>query len=479
MQAQLDQLFAPIEVSSKQFNSAGVTNETYDAVSGGKRRKSVAGSSQSEDRLLLTNSRKRLAGNARDLNRNFAIVAWAIRRHLDYVTQFQFHGNTKDRGFNAELERVVDTFARKRRFDAAGRHGLPMMLRLLESHSSLDGDNGWLKLADGTVQGIEHDRVRNPQPMTSTVNEWTHGIQTDKRSRALNYAVHKRTTGGTFEFERIVPAYNMLWHGYFGRYDQVRGISPITSSLNLFRDVHENFDYALAKAKLTQIFALAILRSAGAEGSTGKISGGEDEDGNEDKSDYDIKFGDGPIVVDLDHGDSLQAIESQQPSAEFQNFNLAVMMAALKGLDIPFSFYDEGHTNFFGSKGAWFHYERSCKFKRDQLAELLDSWTLWRTQLAILDGELKLPRGKVITDIDWLWVPRGMPWWDPAKEIRGDVMAIGAGLDNPQRICRERDRGDFYDNIDKTAEAIGYAKSKGVPISFNPTQAPVEVVTSD
>jgi capsid protein len=88
--------------------------------------------------------------------------------------------------------------------------------------------------------------------------------------------------------------------------------------------------------------------------------------------------------------------------------------------------------------------------------------------LAIIDGGLKLPGKMTLNELQWEWVPVGMPWWDPAKEINGDLLAIGAGLDNPQRIVKERGRGDWYDNVDRIAEAHAYAKSKGLDLSFMP-----------
>ena len=465
-------LFTPIDVSQEptRFTADTGVSQAYDAVDGGKRRITVIGSHRSEDKLLNRDGRRRLAGNARDLVRNFSVVAWAVRRHLDYVTQFQFHGQTNDKAFNKALEELVERDSRKDRFDAAGRHSLHAGIRLLEAHASIDGDAGFLKLSSGKVQGIEGDRVRNPDKPVN-LDDWDHGIQHDTAGKALAYAIHRRKNGTQLEYERTVPAANMLWHGAYGRFDQIRGIGPITASLNFFRDVFENFDFALAKAKASMLMGIKINRSASASESGGQITGGTDADGNEDKSDYDVDFGKGPVLIDMDPGDDMSVIESTTPSTQFQSFTELVMMAALKGLDIPFSFYDESHTNFFGSKGAWFHYERSCKTKRDALAELLDAWTLWRLQLRILSGDLKLPSGKILSDMDWLWVPRGTPWWDPSKEVIGDLRAIAAGLDNPQRICREKDRGDFYDNIDKRAEAEAYAKSKGVTLSFDPLAA--------
>jgi capsid protein len=86
----------------------------------------------------------------------------------------------------------------------------------------------------------------------------------------------------------------------------------------------------------------------------------------------------------------------------------------------------------------------------------------------VLDGRLQLPRGFTVETLPLEWVATGMPWWDPAKEIRGDVMAIGAGLDNPQRICKERGRGDFYDNLREIAKAKAAAAKLGLELSFDP-----------
>ena len=48
----------------------------------------------------------------------------------------------------------------------------------------------------------------------------------------------------------------------------------------------------------------------------------------------------------------------------------------------------------------------------------------------IISGELVVPSGRTINDLTFEWVHRGMPWWDPAKEISGNVAAtdVAGGL---------------------------------------------------
>jgi len=435
---------------------------------------------RSEDLILGPSSRSKLVASARDINRNFAIAAWAVRRHLDYVSTFQFHARSKDSGLNTDIEELLTEWQKRKNCDAARRHRFPKLIRLAECRRTLDGDVGVLKLRDGRLQGIEGDRIRDPRgDQVAALGEWTHGVRTDAGGAALQYAIHKRTANAGFALDRIVTEANLELLGYFDRFDAVRGVSPIAAGLNSLQDVYENFDLALAKAKVTQLFALAFYRDA-AE-SVGSIDDEEttatDDDGNETTTTrYKVDFGRGPAMLDLDPGDRAEFLESHHPSSEFQAFTTSVVMVALKAIDIPFSFFDESHTNFFGSRGAWMHYERSCRDKRDDLIELLDEITRWRLQLAILNGDLILPRTTSIDDLWWEWVPAGMPWWDQAKEVRGDLMAIGAGMDTPQRVTKEHGRGDWYDNVDEIAKAIEYAKGKGFTLSFDPGDAPVEVV---
>ena len=265
-------------------------------------------------------------------------------------------------------------------------------------------------------------------------------------------------------------------HAKVERFDQVRGISPLTSAINDLVDVKENKTYALLKSKVAQLFGLVLKRDA--DDAAGHVSN-DGETGSEHNA-FEVDFGRGPFQLDLDREDDAEFLQTNTPGSTFAEFHKLVLMVALKSLDIPYSFYDEGHANFFGSRGSWMLYDRACVDKREDVAELLRKITVWKLVQWIVDGDLVLPAGQTVADIEFEWVSIGMPWWDAAKEIKGDVMAIGAGLDTPQRICKERGRGDFRDNIDQIASAQEYAKSKGVTLSFTPSgPEPIEVEVKD
>ena len=153
-------------------------------------------------------------------------------------------------------------------------------------------------------------------------------------------------------------------------------------------------------------------------------------------------------------------------STEFQHFTQAMTSLSLKALDIPYSFYDEGYTNFFGSRSAFIHYEKACKAKQAQLSELLDHITGWRMKLFIADGTLKLPSGLTLGQLNWEWVADGTPWWNPLQEINADIAAINNGLKTRSMVVRERHGKEFRDVVDQLSDEQKYMAEAGIIVDI-------------
>jgi capsid protein len=459
------------EVNSRGVSERGADARTafeYDALTPRGRRKSAPARITREDTELIGGKRVRLQANARDIAKNFAIAGWALRRHLDYVASFAFFPTTGDRALDKELQQLMEISSRPLACDRGGRLGREKMFRLLEASRGLDGDMLMVRMRDGRTQLIESDLIKNPTKIEADKNyEWVEGVQIDSGGWARQYSVHKRTSGGnSTEYSRTVPMSNAHLYGFFerGAADQVRGVSPFVSALNPFRDVYEGIDYSLVKWKINQMLALVITRSHEAPALDDElpVDGVEVTDAEADAGqsrEFDLSGG--PTVMDMDPGEGVAAVESGVPGPSFDQFMDLVIAVGLKSFDIPYSFYNERFTNYSGSRTAWLHYERSCEDKRADQVEARRRWTLWQMQRWIADGLWSPPSGKTIGDMRFQWVARGMPWWKPSEEIVGDLKAIAGGLDNPQRVCHQRDKGDVYDNIDKTIEVIKYARERG------------------
>jgi len=432
----------------------GMFSVAYEASEPNHKRRDPGRRIRSSDDATTEGQRRQLINNASDLNRNFSVAAWAIRKHLDYVSSFTLQARTPNPEFNRQLESFVASWSKPKRFDVGKRHGLRRFIRMAEARRVMDGDVFLVKQRTGQLQAIEADRVRTPDHKDDMAKgaEYAHGIRLGRGGTMAGVSVHKRSIQGSgYTFEKEIRAANVCQLAYWDGFDSKRGISPLSAAINDFQDVREVRDYAKAKAKITQLFALAITR--------------ESDDTEAISDDYSVDFGKGPIKLDLDPGDGVDFLESKHPSTEFQAFLQTCLMAAMKSLDMPWSFYDESFTNFFGSRAALGHYLTSCKSKRDDLVELLDDITSWRLALAIGNGELILPAGMAFGNLSWEWVPAGVPWWDPLKDIKASVMAIEAGLTTRSRVVKEVYGEEWTDTIDKLAGEQTYAETAGVSLS--------------
>ena len=266
-----------------------------------------------------------------------------IRQHLDYVSTFTFRPRCKSDSDNQRLQDWWDWWSKPENCDAAGRHGYLRFLRLIERSRTVDGDLIILKLADGRLQAIEGDRIRTPPGGFPTwtrraAPDFLHGVCTDPAGKALQYAVCRRAkasdyqiSSGMFYFEALVDAADCWHHGYFDRFDQVRGVSPLAQAMNALRDVYEGVEYALASMKVSQLAAMVLYRES--DDPTGSMSPQEpmqpaasscptnpNYDAAPPPDAMKVDFGRGPFQLDLDKDDKAEFLESHQPSVEFQSF---------------------------------------------------------------------------------------------------------------------------------------------------------------
>lgn len=339
-----------------RFRSAAQTNFGYDAVSHSNRRRVSAPILRSEDWELQPQNRKQLVASQRDIARNFAVARWLIERHLDYTTSFGFKFRAKDKpDLNALVQNQMKRWFRRRESDQARRHSFTSCIRLAEAAALTSNDCLAIKLANGRVQWIEGDRINNPGmglPPGIDPRQLVHGVLIDDYTATQKYVICRRGPKGnawqaptTLHFDTIVDEEDAVLHGFFDRFDQVRGVSPIACALNSLQDVYEAKTYALGRMKVDQLFALAVYR-----GNSANIS-----ERATDGQDYTkLPIGNGPVISDMDVGDRMEAIQSAQPSSQFQEFMQRAISFCLKALAIPYSFQndrDEIYAAYLGPHG--------------------------------------------------------------------------------------------------------------------------------
>lgn len=437
----------------------------YDAAKQTNRRRQPATTLDAEDKVLKGSDRKVVVASARDIRRNFAAARWMIEKHLDFVVSHNFRSRSGDRDFDRLLEKFVDRLMMPENFDVTGRHPHRRFLRMMEASRVVDGDILVVKIGGengGWVQAIEGDRIRDPGIDWVQAERWVQGLRIGPYGRISQFAVHRRTGAQSFELERIVNASRAMWFGYFDRFDQYRGVPLIASAINTLMGLYEGFDYALAKSKISQLFALSIFREAETDWGGGVGDSDDENQNGATTKDYKIDFSKGPIFLDLNPGERAEFLEGDAPGANTKDFWQTLIAVSLKSLGIPYSFYDEAYTNFFGAKSALILYQKGVKEKQKDIQDFNDAWLKWRLSLAIQSGEFQAPVGYDPNQMMWQWIPEGIPWWNPGDEVKANVAAINAGLKSRAQVRMETDGDDWRDVVDELAEEQKYMQEMGV-----------------
>jgi capsid protein len=432
-----------------------------------------------ESDILKVRDRTKLQATAQDQLRNHSILAWMVRKHLDYISQFHVQirsGRTKT---DALLNRIFKWHGAPRNFDVAGRFGRNEMMRMFEMEKVVNGDSAMIKLEGLKLQAMESDRIRKGD-YDGDVDVTDSGLVVDDYGRVLQYCLCDRTGNtGQYTFNHLEDADNVIFDGYWTRFgSQWRGVSPLSTALNTMQDINEAFEWNLIKAKMHALFGVAILRKTDGNPELGGASGVDAETDSESAASDDSHLDLDPRTVnllDLNPDEDVRTIESGTPSSEFVEGSYLFIQTALLALDIPITCFDSRRSSFSARIADLNEYEVSARHKQTKNRYVLQDYSDWTIdeiwndaesswplrQVAVADGLNKRDVQEIVN-----WVPHGSPWMDKLKQVTGDKMAISLGLDNAIDAARRRG-SDVFANIDKQAEVIRYANDKGVPIATN------------
>lgn len=447
----------------------------YQAIQDKGRRQAPQTRVYHESEVLTKVKRKKLQATAQDQARNQSLVAWMVRKHLDYVSKFHFSFRTGQSGIDTLVNRIFRWHGAPRNLDYLGRFGRDEMFRLFELEKVLCGDAGLLKLDGLKLQAIESDLIAKGTDAPENVND--SGLVVDKTGRVQQYAICNRgANGAECKFDHLESATNLIFDGYWNRFSsQFRGVSPLSTAINTVQDIHEAFEFNLIKAKMHALFGVAVMREAGADGVLGRNAGAPAEvsEAVADSTDSHLKLDPRSInLLDLNPGEEPKILESSTPSSEFVEGSYLFIQIAMLALDIPVTAFDSRRSSFSARIADLNEYEVSSDYKRTKNRYVRKEYSDWVLATIWNDTQSPWPlrdtaktAGMGLRDVqeESEWIPSGSPWLDKYAQIQGDQLGIDIGLDNAIDACRRRG-GDVFDNIDKQAQVIEYAKSKGVPL---------------
>lgn len=413
----------------------------YNAISDKGRRRSPKQRVQNESKVLSRRDRIKLVATIKDLSRNDPTVGWALRKHLDYVSTFTFQAKTEDSELNKQIEKAWKNWSKKDSCDIAKRHNLNRMMRLFESGKAFDGDSALLKIKGFKLQGVESDRIGKsgdmPKSFAKTVND--EGLSLDEFGAVKKYIINKRSDSGQLMYQRSVTPSNIIFDGYFQRFDQLRGISPMSSAVNTFMDIVECNEALLLKCKKHGMFGLAIMSDGTTESGFNEMDTDTSDVPDVDTERYDFQMDMG-YKLELDAGDKIDMFESKTPSSEYQDYVNLMLRIALLAFDIPFTFFDSRQSSYSASKQDRAEYELSCSQKRESNREALENIADW-----VLPEITKDITNKVIP---YEFIPAGTAWIDELKEVSAAGMRIATGISSRSIECKKKGN-EFTDIIEQ------------------------------
>lgn len=430
---------------------------------------------KSDDFDLSRKKRKIAAATTLNEVKNGSLLAWMIRKHVDYVSRFEINFRSGIKALDEKILSLLDWHKRKKAWDIAGRNNRDQWMRIFETSKVIHGDAIGIKLKSGKIQGLDSDQISKPddwgkknKPPKAKIDKLTdHGLILGDFGETLEYCICYRNKQGRLIFDHFEKADNVVFDGYFTAYNQTRAPSPLLSAINDIIDRRDIVLYSKINLKLKNLFGIAVFRD-----SKNPLGGYNSDDATEDPAETEQQLSAEQInILDFDVNDKIESIETNSPSPNAMDFIDKLARIAMLALDIPFTSLDSSKASFSARIADRAEYEESCEAKREKNAEIMREIYAWK----MADWYRSLPDFKkiiddanytcerVVNELDFM--PAGTPWMDKLTEIKADIMAVALGIESIPRIARKHGL-DAYKIGKEQSDYLTWAKENEVPIFY-------------
>ena len=443
----------------------------YDATASSPHRSSPATTIKGGDVLLNKNKRKIGAATVQEQMTNSALLAWAVRKHVDYVSRFEINFRSGNPELDKEVKSLLGWHGRRANFDLGKRHSRNQWMRIFELNKIMNGDAVGIKVKGGKLQGIDSTQISKPQ-------DWNKNSDTNKQKKVsdfglilgklgevLEYCVCTRNKNNRLIFDHFEKAENILFDGIFTGFNQTRGHSPLLAAMNDCIDLSDIVLYSKIKLKLANIFGLAVFRdTADSLGNPSFDDDGEPEAVSEISPEQ-------INILDLNQNDKIEKFETNSPGANSIEFMGKLTQIVMLSLDIPYTSFDSSKASFSARIGDRAEYEESAEFKRDKNIQILLEIYAWRItdwyntnkQFKTVADKAGFDAGRIIRGLDI--IPNGTPWLDKLNGVKGDILSVAGGFESIPRLAKKHGV-DAYEILHEQAEFLKKAKEMGVPIFY-------------
>ena len=401
-------------------------------------------------------SRDIIRARARDLERNSDVMGGLIHPVVSNVVGSGYQLQAKvlradgseDDAFNTAVEEKWRRWCRPGSCDVRGMLSLSEMLELIVRRRLVDGGVLVLKISDQKrfcLQVVEVDRLDTsvtaytPQG-AKTANRVEGGVEVDEYSRPVAY--HLKGNADTVDMgSKRIPAKDMIYLPVLTRAEQVREMSPMSTSLSRIDDINEFIAAALQKEKTLSYFGAFITNSVPGGGfGRGFAPAGGSHGGQE------LAFEQGMITY-LAPGEDVKTINPAGVSASSGEMLRTTqrLTGSGQGLSYEAASRDMSQVNYSSARQGLLEDRKTYSSWQSYLIDHLltpiyEEWLDWM----LLSGQLPISPQEYAKNPETyqrhVWVRPGWDWIDPLKEANANRVALDTCQTTLQEICASKGR---------------------------------------
>jgi lambda family phage portal protein len=453
----------------------------------------VLAASRSADAELRGDLRT-LRNRARELDRNSPFGARYSQLVAENVVgpkgiRLKAKNKLKDgtdfhRGANASIEAAWVEWSRAENCDLTQKLTLTENLALSTSQWATDGEI-LIRLWEGPdfgpfgfkVQVLDPDLLDDElnQERSATTPLIRQGVEYNRWGAPAFFHLWTAHPNDALMWrERVkVPADQIIHTFIPRRAGQTRGIphaAAIMLTLKML-DGYVEAELVAARIASASMGAIEDLPNGDGPAPNPNVGVGDDVSGSTSGSDIPAEAEPGALL-DLRGKGHLNLWDPQHPTSAFPDFMRMMSHYAAMGYGISYGTLtgDLSQANYgslrVGMLDERDHWSRMQSYIIDHVLDRI--YRRW-LKMALLNGMIP-----GITDFDvarWtrvLWMPKGFDWIDPLKDVQGELLEVGAGVNSLTRMCAKRGI-DFEEMLEERAEEIALLAAYGVPSTLATT----------
>lgn len=436
--------------------------------------------------------RNKIVSRARDLTRNNGWAAGAVNKEVDAVIGSNFRPLSKPDwkalGLSEEWagEFKTQVEARWRQYaddprcfgDLTRDQSISQLFGLAYRNYMLEGDAigvlHWRedRATHTCLRVVDTDMLSNPQGIQDD-ESLRGGIELDGDGVAVGYNFQQGHDGqawassGVFQWERVSREQSwgrpLVLHFYDKQRDgQTRGVSRLAPIIEKLRMEDHYGKVELQAAVINAVLAAFIKSPMDPEAITEML--GEGDEGwnayTADRADYykrkpDITLA-GAKVTHLYPGEEIGTVSSARPSAQFADFETAVLRHVASGIGISYEQMasDWSKTNYSSARAALVEIWRGWMARRHSFAQgFCQPFFMAWLEEEIDRGKITLPDDAPDFHEHWAsyartkWIGPGKGFVDPVKEAQASAMRVALGLSTLEDEAAELTGSDLTENL--------------------------------